>query len=162
MWAAAVDRPLVGAGFSADSPVVFRLYAPREREFEYLEDAVLVAHSIYFQMLGEHGFPGLALFLSLWAATWRAARRVSRQSRDDPEFGPWVPKLMMTIQVSIVGYGVGGAFLSLAYFDLPYYLIAVVVLVDATISQRNRATAGAPEMTAAVTSLTHPTTSAGS
>ena len=162
MWAAAVDRPLVGAGFAADSPIVFRLYAPREREFEYLEDAVLVAHSIYFQMLGEHGFPGLIIFLLLWAATWRAAGRVSRRARDDPEFGPWVPKLMMMIQVSIVGYAVGGAFLSLAYFDLPYYLIAVVVLVDATIRQRDRATAGTRDRTTDVAALAHPLRSARS
>jgi putative inorganic carbon (HCO3(-)) transporter len=162
MWAAAVDRPLVGAGFAADSPIVFRLYAPREREFEYLEDAVLVAHSIYFQMLGEHGFPGLIIFLLLWAATWRAAGRVSRRARDDPEFGAWVPRLMMMIQVSIVGYAVGGAFLSLAYFDLPYYLIAVVVLVDATIRQRDRAAAGTHDRTADAAALAHPLRSARS
>ena len=30
-------------------------------------------------------------------------------------------------QVSIVGYLVGGAFLSLAYFDLPYYIMVLLV-----------------------------------
>jgi hypothetical protein len=31
------------------------------------------------------------------------------------------------IQVSMVGYAVGGAFLSLAYFDLPYNMLVIVV-----------------------------------
>ena len=31
-------------------------------------------------------------------------------------------------QVSLVGYAVGGAFLSLAYFDLPYDIMVMVVL----------------------------------
>ena len=33
------------------------------------------------------------------------------------------------IQVSIVAFLTGGAFLGLAYWDLPYHLIAIVVLM---------------------------------
>ncbi|WP_341647587.1 hypothetical protein [Thauera humireducens] len=32
-------------------------------------------------------------------------------------------------QVALVGYAVGGAFLSLAYFDLPYNLMVIVVVM---------------------------------
>ena len=32
------------------------------------------------------------------------------------------------IQVSLVGYGAGGAFLGLAYFDLTYHLMIILVL----------------------------------
>jgi hypothetical protein len=32
------------------------------------------------------------------------------------------------IQVSLVGYAVGGAFLSLAYYDVPFNLLVVLVL----------------------------------
>jgi hypothetical protein len=31
------------------------------------------------------------------------------------------------IQVSLIGFAVGGAFLSLLYFDVPYYLMAAMV-----------------------------------
>jgi len=140
-WAAAVDRPLVGAGFGADSPAVFARYAPRDGGFADFDGAVFVAHSIYFQMLGEHGFPGLFLFLLLGMTTWRIAGRLARQTRGDAEFGSWVPMMMPMVQVSIVGYAVGGAFLSLAYFDLPYYIVGFVVLVDAAVRERKRARA---------------------
>lgn len=138
LWNAALDRPVTGVGFAADNPVVFQRYAPRYETVEGFEDAVLVAHSIYFQMLGEHGFPGLVLFLALGVTTWRTAGRLARQTRDDEEFGAWVPVLMPMLQVSMIGYAVGGAFLSLAYLDLPYYIVSIVVLVDATVRERDR------------------------
>jgi hypothetical protein len=40
----------------------------------------------------------------------------------------WAGDLGGMIQVSLVGYAVGGAFLSLAYFDLPYDLAAAAAL----------------------------------
>ena len=71
LFRAALDRPLVGVGFRADSPVVFERYAPGADEYDATSDGVFVAHSIYFQVLGEHGFVGLALFLALGIVSWR-------------------------------------------------------------------------------------------
>lgn len=83
-------------------------------------------HSIYFQMLGQHGFVGLALFLALGVSTWRSANRVigmcdALERQQSPDV-----LLMQMIKVSYVGFAVGGAFLALAYFDMPYYLMLVV------------------------------------
>ena len=50
----------------------------------------------------------------------------------------YVPLLMRATQVSLIGFAVGGAFLSLVHFDLPYYVVAFVVLVDATVGERRR------------------------
>jgi putative inorganic carbon (HCO3(-)) transporter len=137
LWTMALDRPLVGAGLVADNPVVFALYAP-ERVGSYEGGAVFVAHSIYFQALGEHGFPGLLLYLLLGFFAWNKAGKIASQAKDDPEFGPWVPMLMRMVQVSLAGFAVGGAFLSLVHFDLPYYIVGLVVLVDATVRERDK------------------------
>jgi hypothetical protein len=40
------------------------------------------------------------------------------------------------VQVSLVGYAVGGAFLSLAYFDLPYNMMVMVVLARKWVEDR--------------------------
>lgn len=136
LWNLALDRPLVGAGFATDNPEIFALYAPIG---EYLGGGgVLVAHSIYFQALGEHGFPGLLLYLLLGIFTWRKAGKIAQQTMADPEFESWVPVLMRMVQVSLAGFAVGGAFLSLVHFDLPYYIIGYVVLVDATLREHAR------------------------
>jgi probable O-glycosylation ligase (exosortase A-associated) len=133
LWNLAVDRPLVGGGFRTDNPLVFALYAPPEW---YGGGKVLVAHSIYFEALGEHGFPGLFLYLGLFFLSWMRAGKLARLMRDNPEFGSWVPLLMLMVQVSLTGFAVGGAFLSLVHFDLPYYILAFVILVDATVRER--------------------------
>lgn len=132
MWNLAVDRPFVGGGFRSDSAIVFSLYSPIEGREIFSQD-VYVAHSIYFQALGEHGFPGLFLYLGLGLWTWFAAARLSRQTVNDPEFGAWVPLLMRMCQTALIGFAVGGAFLSLMNLDVPFYIPAVVMLTQATV-----------------------------
>jgi probable O-glycosylation ligase (exosortase A-associated) len=137
LWNLALDRPLVGGGFASDNAAVFAAYAP-ERVGDYMGGAVLVAHSIYFQALGEHGFPGLLLYLLLGLFTWRKAAEIAKKTEKDAELATWVPLLMRMVQVSLVGFAIGGAFLSLVYFDLPYYIVGYVVLVDATLREREK------------------------
>jgi hypothetical protein len=78
-------------------------------------------------MLGEHGFVGLALFLLLWFLVWRDASWIIRQSGSQKEL-QWASDLARMIQVSLVGYAVGGAFLNLAHYDVPYNLLVALVL----------------------------------
>jgi probable O-glycosylation ligase (exosortase A-associated) len=137
LWAAALDRPLIGAGFRADNILVFQRYAPFDG-FEVFQGKVFVAHSIYFQAVGEHGFVGLGLYLLLGLWTWFAAGRLARLARDDPEFSAWVPLLMRMTQVSLVGFAIGGSFLSLMLLDLTYYIPGIVVLAHATVHERLR------------------------
>jgi probable O-glycosylation ligase (exosortase A-associated) len=136
LWTLALDRPLVGAGFATDNPLVFSLYAPIGGVGSYTAGGIWVAHSIYFQALGEHGFPGLFLYVSLGIATWRTASRITKRAQCDAELEVWVPLLMRMTQVSLIGFAIGGAFLTLVHFDLPYYLACFVVLVDVTIRER--------------------------
>ena len=116
-----------------------------------------MAHSIYFQALGEHGFPGLILYISLGIVTWLKAGQLARRTRDDPEFKAWVPMLMQMAQVSLLGFAVGGAFLTLLHFDLPYYIIAFVILVDATVREhdQNRQSLNSEALTAMQTQSLH-------
>jgi probable O-glycosylation ligase (exosortase A-associated) len=128
----ASDR-FLGGGFDAGSGEMFAKYAPNPL-------SVHAAHSIYFQVLGDHGFVGLGLFLLFWVLTWRAATWVRRNAQpvDDMQ---WAARLASMIQVSLAGYFVGGAFLSLAYFDLPYDLMATVVMLKVIVQDRVKARA---------------------
>jgi putative inorganic carbon (HCO3(-)) transporter len=114
----ALARPL-GGGFEIYDAGVFRLYAP-------VPEDIHAAHSIYFQVLGEHGFLGLFLYLALGVLTWRNGSWVIKNSKLDPEL-KWAAELVPLLQVSMLGFAVGGAFLSLAYFDVPYYVMAAMI-----------------------------------
>jgi putative inorganic carbon (HCO3(-)) transporter len=116
----AVDRPLVGGGFEIYDPRTFALYAPNPNDIH-------AAHSLYFQALGEHGFTGLALYLLLGWLTWRTGTKIIKTVATRPDL-KWASTLAMMLQVSIIGFGTGGAFLSLLYFDVPYYLMAMMVI----------------------------------
>ena len=110
------------------------------------------AHSIYFEVLGEHGFVGFFLFLALGIAALREAGRVSAQARASPELS-WAADLGAMLQASIVGYAIGGLFLGLAYFDLYYHLIVLIALLRTTVDERVIATA--PANSARDTDLPH-------
>lgn len=155
LWNAARDNPITGVGFRADDDAVYARYAPDGPEFDIFTKKAWVAHSIYFQMMGEHGFVGLALFIALFGVTWLRAGQLARRAKNLPDFSDWVPKLMPMVQVSLIGYAVGGAFLSLAYFDLPYYIVSFVILIEATMREApaSRAPAGVAPGTTALTTL---------
>jgi probable O-glycosylation ligase (exosortase A-associated) len=128
-WNLARDR-FFGGGFAIYDPDVFALYAPHP-------DDVHAAHSIYFQVLGEHGFVGLALFLLLWILVWRSAGWLRRNAADQAEC-TWASNLGAMCQASIAAYAVGGAFLSLAYFDLPYNLLVLIVVARRWVEDRKK------------------------
>ena len=109
-----------GGGFMVYMPDLFALYAPDPLDIH-------AAHSIYFMVLGEHGFVGLFLFLLLWVFVWRSAGRLRIQGQKLPQT-LWLSHLGAMCQVSLAGYAVGGAFLSLSYYDLPYNILILVVL----------------------------------
>lgn len=121
-WRVARER-FFGGGFELFQPEIFRVYAPEPEDWHDV-------HSVYFEMLGEHGFLGLFLFLALLAMTWRKCSAIIRMAKKCPARS-WAADLATMIQVSLVGYMVGGSFLGLAYFDYPYHLIALVVVTYA-------------------------------
>ncbi len=124
----AKDRFPFGGGFD---------YESRETSAKYSPDpsTVLVAHSIYFQVLGSQGFVGLAVFLLFWTLVWRQCAWIRRKSRDLPDLR-WAFSLASMTQVALVGYAVGGAFLNLAFWDLPYYLFAAVGTTQYVVGQQ--------------------------
>jgi probable O-glycosylation ligase (exosortase A-associated) len=126
----AKDRFPVAGGFEWESPAASAKYS-------LMPTLVLVAHSIYFQVIGSQGFIGLALYLTFWWLVWRQCATLRRLDKNDPEL-QWARLLGSMVQISLVGYAVGGAFLDLAFWDVPYYLFGAVaaanfVTVDRTV-----------------------------
>jgi probable O-glycosylation ligase (exosortase A-associated) len=113
---------VLGGGFNVFSMRQFAIYAPNPLDYH-------VAHSIFFQVLGDHGFLGLSIFIILMLCAWRSGTRVIKFCGEAAEL-KWASDLAKIAQVSIIGYAVSGAFLSLAYFDLYYDVIVIMVALE--------------------------------
>lgn len=118
---------ITGGGFETFRPGVFSIYAP---EPERVHDV----HSIYFEIMGEHGFVGFSMFMLLAWFTWNTGNRIRRLSKLTPETR-WSGDMASMLQVSLIGYAAAGAFLGLAYFDLYYNLIAIMVICKVLLLQ---------------------------
>lgn len=119
--AIANDR-LTGGGFASWSLANYDKYGIyAERGF--------VAHSIYFSVLNDGGWPGLFLFLLIIFLIWRELRTVIKLTANDPERADY-NFLARMLQISIVAFLAGGAFLSLSYFDLAWHFMVITIALN--------------------------------
>ena len=87
---------------------------------------------MYFQVLGEHGFFGLAFYLACLVGAFRKAGRIAKtvQQRGGPA---WLRSMSSMLQLSIFAFALGGAALSFAYFDLIFTLFGLMIVIEARI-----------------------------
>lgn len=123
-WNLAADRPFTGGGFRA----LWDVYTWR-RYFNGEFIKAWDAHSIYFEVLSEHGYVGLALYLSILGTTLIGLQRIRKRWRGHPEYGYLANYADMT-QLALCPFLVAGAFLSLAYFDLYFHLLATSFILQ--------------------------------
>ncbi len=119
-WNMTKDYPIMGGGFDAFTPNLFRRYAPNAAD-------VHGPHSIYFGVMAEHGFTGLLLYLTLVGSCFWTLQGIIRRARyyGDLESGYYANIL----RFSLIGFLASGAFLGRAYFDFYFSLVACVVIL---------------------------------
>jgi probable O-glycosylation ligase (exosortase A-associated) len=130
---------LIGGGFGGFNPDAFVRFAPDPYDFHD-------AHSIYFKILGEHGFPGLLIFLALLATAFFRVGALRRKAIQNNIV--WARQFASMWQVSMIAFGTGGLFLGLSYFDLLYHLIAMSVVLEVLMRQPQIVAAAAPDTAA--------------
>jgi len=134
----ATNHPFFGGGFKALE--YFPVWSNLSQDFLsfpffYTGDALpdmfrgRAAHSVYFQVLSDHGFVGLGLYLCALALSFRNAGRVAALARMAGGHD-WVSTLATMLQLSIFAFAVGGAALSFAYFDLIFAIYAIVIVLN--------------------------------
>lgn len=125
----AAHNPITGGGFLVtENPNTWQTYATTEWLRAYSP------HSIYFQVLAEHGFVGLTIYLSIWVMAWRRCSLIIKRSTE-PDM-VWAGNLARMIQPSLIGFLIGGAFVNLAHYDLPLYFVLLVVLCEVELKRQ--------------------------
>lgn len=133
----AMQNPLFGGGFKALE--YFPVWSSLSKDFysyPFFPTGTAVPdlyrghapHSIYFQVLGDHGFVGLFIFLSMIVIAFFQANFISKKILEinGPE---WIANLAIMLRLSIFAYVTGGAALSFAYFDMIYAIYGLIIVL---------------------------------
>ncbi len=117
-------RPL-GGGFEFYSTEAYLQYYP---EFvTRWPGKVWVCHSMWLELLAEHGILGFSLWIGLIASCLLSLRRLSREARGQGT-PTRIKELAPMLSIAFVAFMIGGTFLDVAYHELLYQLFAMVII----------------------------------
>jgi probable O-glycosylation ligase (exosortase A-associated) len=124
----ALDNPILGVG-AGGFPIAFgTTHRPKDLVGPM---PWLTAHSSYFLVLGELGFPGIVAFMALVIGGFRSTMVVRRrvvhaQAGSQLANGRVTAQMLYLMTAGMVGFAVAGAFLSAAYYPHIFVLTALL------------------------------------
>ena len=141
----ATTHPILGGGFEASlNRWVWDEHKYKASPFDIDMDLYIPrgAHSIYFQVLGDLGFLGFFWYLLLLFNTFWTRHRAQLLAKQLGREWEWASDLSTATVLSLVAFMVGGAGVSLAYYELVFVLIMLVAVVYRHLQQAVAAKVG--------------------
>lgn len=121
------DHPVLGVG-AGNFPVAEGTISPMARRAEYGAGVRWgAAHNSLVQVGAELGVPGLLLSVGVIVSALVALRRTARAALRAGAPDLAVSGLAQSLMAALVGFMVGGFFLSLGYSDMLFTLVALAV-----------------------------------
>jgi len=133
----AIEHPL-GGGF--DSFKLNKISGGSDAGVVYFEGPVLrgkAFHNIVFEVLGEQGFVGLIVYLTILAMTFLNLRKIRRDARGKPDL-VWSYDLATRLRDALAVVLVGGMFIGIAYQCYIFYLVVIVVSFERLIYNESK------------------------
>jgi putative inorganic carbon (hco3(-)) transporter len=124
-WRLAQDYPMGGSFDAVPNVDVYKRYQPRPLPDNAPNSG---PHSIYFQLLGDHGYLGLGLFLALMGSCLWTLVHIRRVARRMPS-AHWLIVYSKMIEISILAFMVSGAFLGVVYLDVIYEMVGLTIVL---------------------------------
>jgi O-antigen ligase len=133
-WNYALEHPL-GGGFESYRGNELRVNRIEtgeagdavNREIIPYTDRARAFHNSYFEMLGEQGFPGLAMWLYIQIVCLWRMEKLRRRYRESPPDVAWVRPLATALQGGHLVYLMGSMFVGIAFQPFIYMLIALQI-----------------------------------
>lgn len=131
-----VDEKPFGGGFDAYRGNRFSYVMPVKEvagntttvEYKEVVDEGRAFHSSVFEMLGEQGWPGLAIWLALHGlGLWQMERIQRRWRGRDDEAERWIAPFAAALQMGAVIYLVGALFQGIAYQPVMLMLVGLQI-----------------------------------
>jgi putative inorganic carbon (HCO3(-)) transporter len=96
-------------------------------------------HSIYFEMLGELGWPGLLMFLLAAVSSLYSLLRLSLKCRKIPDL-VWVADMSDAVQIGMAVFLTAGAFVGIAFQPPFWYFVSMGISLRAYVRHAERIT----------------------
>ncbi len=132
----AINNPIFGGGFNAVA--YYPTWVMLTTQFDMLSfisssppTTLYVAHSIYFQVLGDTGFVGLFWYSLILMFTFIRLNHVRKVANDE-----WVKTLVIYLQLSFVAFAVAGAALSAAYNSIFLLIVGFTIVLKRLYPQK--------------------------
>lgn len=133
--ALALENPIFGGGFHAvqvqyvwdtfkTSPGLLGFVNTPVPEF-----AAKAAHSIYFEIMGDLGFVGLAIFLGILLHAIYSRFAIKRMANELGKGYIWARDMGDMLMLAVIAYMAGGAGVSLGYFEMTYMIIMMMEML---------------------------------
>jgi putative inorganic carbon (HCO3(-)) transporter len=151
-WNYAKDHPM-GGGFHSyrENKISFKTIKTTQSggnttvEAKQETDEGRAFHSAYFEMLGEQGYPGTALWLLIQAIGLFRMEAIRRRYKDKTaEHQRWIAPLAIGLQHTQIIYLVGALFVGIAFQPFIWMLIAIQIGFDTYVTRRAREAAFVP------------------
>jgi len=133
--AMAMEHPFVGAGLGAAAERgIYWKFAYKDGFLGFIktpppDGIALVAHSIYFQVLGDMGFVGFFIYMALLANAFLARREIRRLVKQSAADLSWAGDLADMLAVSLLAFMVGGALVSIAYQEFMFMILMLLTVL---------------------------------
>jgi putative inorganic carbon (HCO3(-)) transporter len=93
--------------------------------YRTVEQQARAFHSSYFEVLGEHGYPGIMLYLSIIFFSLLGLLRLRNRYKTGPPEKKWASELADALLMAIIIYSVGSLFVGLAFQTTLYIFVGL-------------------------------------
>jgi O-antigen ligase len=103
-----------------------------EGETEYFPEGQIggkAFHSIYFEVLGEQGMVGFAMYFLMIGLALLKLMKLKKTWKNDPGMG-WIADLANALITTIMVFLAGGTFVGIAYQPYIFYMLTLTVAID--------------------------------
>lgn len=139
--AIAFNNPFFGGGFHAvQVQEVWDAFKYSSDILPFFETpiptfAAKAAHSIYFEVMGDLGLAGFAIYMVILLQAIVARFQIKRLASKLGSQYTWARDMADMLMLSILAYMVGGAAVSLGYFEPIYMIVMLVELIRVKLLQ---------------------------
>jgi putative inorganic carbon (hco3(-)) transporter len=94
-------------------------------------------HSSWFEVLGEHGWPGLGIFVTIIGVTVLQLQLAARRAKGVIGL-EWIASLAYSLQIALFALLAGATFVGIAFQPMIYYLLAASTCLHNYMKQSDR------------------------